>query len=391
MISKILKTSILFASLCGASYALVNNKQVIVDGEGSSYSQAVANGLENAVLQLKGVDNKITQQQLYNLLSQSDDKSLVDVAPTSRLADSLTKATDGHISSYKVVDKKESKGQYKLNLSVNVSENVADEKQKLQLKKIVILPFDVKEGAITVGGVSDDNVSASLQQGLINQFTQSRKFRVIDKNNTDYNKYKNAVENQSKLKASKSGDYVILGSVLNLTIANKESSYYGSSFSNWVVTATVAYKLIDLSSMEVKWANTEPITLPPSIANKYIDGNNGAHSGVEQYLFRDMSKTIADQVIGVAYPLTVVKVWDNDVYLNQGGNRVVKGNVYKLFENGDVVQDTATGQLITLNGKNVATVRITDVMPKYSVGQIIDGSSINVRSGDKAYFQDINN
>ena len=295
------------------------------------------------------------------------------------------------LATYNVIDSQNVKGQYQLNMSVSVSENVADEKQKLQLKKIAILPFDVKEGAITVAGVSDDNVSASLQQGLINQFTQSRKFRVIDKNNTDYNKYKNAVENQSKLKASKSGDYVILGSVLNLTIANKESSYYGSSFSNWVVTATVAYKLIDLSSMEVKWANTETITLPPSIANKYIDGNNGAHSGVEQYLFRDMSKTIADQVIGVAYPLTVLKVLDNDVYLNQGGNRVVKGNVYKLFENGDVVQDTATGQLITLNGKNVATVRITDVMPKYSVGQIIDGSSINVRSGDKAYFQNIDN
>ena len=98
MIGKILKTSMLFTALFGASYSLVNNKQITVKGEGSSYGQAVADGLEKAMSQLKGVDKNVSQQQFESLLAQKDAKSLEQPAPASSLADSLSKTTDGHIS-----------------------------------------------------------------------------------------------------------------------------------------------------------------------------------------------------------------------------------------------------------------------------------------------------
>lgn len=285
----------------------------------------------------------------------------------------------------------------RINSSVKESAKVkTDKKDTVQLKKIAIMPFEVKPEVINIEGLSDANISTSVQQGLINQFTQSRKFRVVDRdgsNDTAYQSEARAIFDQqiskdrSKLVSNVDGDYIVTGQISSFSIANKKTSYYGENFSKWNVTATVEYKLLDLSTMEVKWANTVTTTLASDVATKYIEDRNGSYIGIEQYLFKDLSKTIADQIIGVAYPLTVLKVLDNNVYLNQGGNRVQKGSIYRVFERGDVVKDKVTDKLITLNGKQVAVIKIIDVMPKYSVGQIVEGNSFSIYENDKAFLQ----
>ena len=273
----------------------------------------------------------------------------------------------------------------------------SNEMAKLSMKKIAILPFDVDANAIKIRGISDSALSLDIQQGLINQFTQSRKFRVVDRDHSDDEVYKNEVAKITVNNALESGisqidkttvaDYIVTGSLSNISIYSKKSRYYGSEFLKWTALATASYKLLDLKTMEVKWANTVTVELPSSVVANHVTEDGNPSPELQNRLIEHLSKVMSDQIIGVAYPLTVIKVRDGDVYLNQGGGRVQKGTVYKVFEQGSVTKDETTWQLITIVGKNIATIRISDVMPKYSIGKFVSGNMSKIQVNDQAYLQ----
>ena len=405
MLYKHLKLSLISFSLIivsfNFSYSKIIIKQIEVKGDAPTYSDAIANALVQAVSQVKGV--KISNQSsLSKRLSKIDysayyTKNSTTIA-TKSVAKKVTQITNGYVQSYKIKDSNKTDDKYEVKLLVDVAEYISeDESEKLALKKIAILPFVVNRDAISVQGISSSSISTSLQQGLVNQFTQSRKFRMVNRNIADNTAFQKEVaiisnsqtdsKDNAKLGNKTNADFILTGKVSSFTITNKKTNYYGEEFSKYSVSATVSYQLMDLTTMEIKWANTVTKTLPTTVANKYMDDHNGSYVGVENYLFKEFSQTIADQVIGVAYPLSVLKILDNDVYLNQGGDRVQRGSTYKIYEKGTVVKDQATGQLITVAGKNIGTIRISDVMPKYSLGQLISGNNVDIYPNDKAYLQ----
>ena len=104
------------------------------------------------------------------------------------------------------------------------------------------------------------------------------------------------------------------------------------------------------------------------------------------HLEAQIGNTIANQAIGAIYPLQVLKVIDGEIYLNQGGERVKRGSVYEVRQSGGTTVDESTGQHIVLDGKVLAKIRITDVMPKYSIGIVVDGSLSKIQKGARSYL-----
>jgi hypothetical protein len=144
---------------------------------------------------------------------------------------------------------------------------------------------------------------------------------------------------------------------------------------------------LDLKTMEVKWANTVTAELPSDVVARYVTEDGHPNPELQNRLVKHLSRVMSDQIIGVAYPLTIINVRDENIYLNQGGDRVQKGTIYKVFEKGDVTKDGTTGQLITIVGKNIASIRISDVMPKYSIGKLVSGNMSKIQVNDQAYLQ----
>ena len=234
-----------------------------------------------------------------------------------------------------------------------------------------------------------------LNDAIVAQFTQSRKFRVASRNQEDqnaYNKEINAILNSdsreevAKLNKKIGVDFILTGNILSVTIQQKKTSYYGEDFTTWTVSATVAYRMLELATMEVKWSNVVKINVPANIANEEIDAETKDYSRVLRHLEAQLSDTIANQAIGAIYPLQVLKVIDGEIYLNQGGERVKRGNVYEVRQSGGTTVDEATGQHIVLDGKVLAKIRITDVMPKYSIGIVVDGSLSKIQKGARSYL-----
>ena len=151
-----------------------------------------------------------------------------------------------------------------------------DERSKLKMFKLAILPFEVKSSSLTKG-VDADVFQQGLNNAMVAQFTQSRKFRVASRNQEDekaYNKEINAIlnsnssEERAKLNKKIGTDFILTGNVLSVNIQQKKTSYYGEDFTTWTVSATVAYRMLELATMEVKWSNVLKVNVPTNIANE---------------------------------------------------------------------------------------------------------------------------
>ena len=269
-----------------------------------------------------------------------------------------------------------------------------DERSKLKMFRVAILPFDTK-GAKIDGDIDQEQLQAGLNDIIIAQITQSRKFRVSNRDVNDEKAYEKEIKRilnsdtdneKEKLNQKIGVDFILTGDILNLNITKNKTSYYGECFTTLNVSATVAYRMVELATMEVKWSNVVTIEVPTNIANQYANDDDANYMQLLSYLGKQLGKTISDQVIGAIYPLQVLKVDDSEIYFNQGGNRIIKGSVYEVRQDGRVTLDPAIGQHIIFDSKVLAKVRITDVMPKYSIGIVIDGSLAKVQPGLRAYL-----
>ncbi|AXA33349.1 CsgG/HfaB family protein [Francisella adeliensis] len=269
-----------------------------------------------------------------------------------------------------------------------------DERDKLEMFSIAIQPFEVDESKLP----KDTNAKVfqrGLNQAIVAEFTQSRKFRVASRDDTDDKAYQKEIEkiinsdskdDRTKLNKKIGADFILTGNVLSVNSHQKKTSYYGEHFTTWSVSATVAYRVLELATMEVKWSNVVKVNVPTNVANETMQSNDGQFSAIATYLDEQIGSRIADEVIGAIYPLQVLKVIDGEIYFNQGGNRVKEGSIYEVRQSGGTTVDEATGQHVVLDAKVLAKVRITDVMPKYSIGIVVDGSLSKIQKGARSYL-----
>jgi len=269
-----------------------------------------------------------------------------------------------------------------------------DERNKLKMFKLAIQPFEIKSSSLTKG-VDADVFQQGLNDAVVAQFTQSRKFRVATRNHQDQKAYEKEIsaildsdssKERVKLNKKIGADFILTGNILSVTIQQKKTSYYGENFTTWTVSADVAYRMLELATMEVKWSNVIKVNVPANIANEEIDAESKNYSGVINHLEAQIGDTIANQVIGAIYPLQVLKTIDGEIYLNQGGERVKRGSIYEVRQRGGTTIDEATGQHIVLDAKVLAKIKITDVMPKYSIGIVVDGSLSKIQKGARSYL-----
>ncbi|MFC4892632.1 CsgG/HfaB family protein [Pseudofrancisella aestuarii] len=379
-----------------ASLSLAGD-HILVDGFGKTRHNAIINALIQTVNKNEKANEAEIEKEIDNLNTQMPNTSgSLEIALTENFEKEIRKITKGLIISYTIENEIKHQEGYEVRLSINLGQyQPVDERSKLNMYKVAIVPFNVKQDAINAGDTTTSVVKIGLEEAIKAQFTQSRKFRIVNRNEDDEAIYQSEIkkinsstsaEEKLKLGQKIGADFILTGDVLALSINEKKSSYYGENFANWRVSATVSYRVIELATMEVKWSNTVTVSLPSSEANEYIEANNGSLLEVENRLYHKIGKEIADQVIGAIYPLSVLSVVDNNIYLNQGGERVKRGSIYTIRYSIGTVEDSSTGQHTVLDSKPSAKIRVIDVMPKYSIAEVIEGGINNIQKGDRAYL-----
>jgi hypothetical protein len=163
-------------------------------------------------------------------------------------------------------------------------------------------------------------------------------------------------------------EYMIVGQLESIT-ATRTTNYvellkrevYSDSAS-----ATVALRVIDVGSDQVKYAGTDVFYFADDEIPK-----NGGVTAVGIKLLEVAAERITEAMLDAIYPLSLVAVDGDVVTLNQGGDTISVGNLYELYRYGEKIVDPYTKESLGRSETLVGEVSVERVNPKTSLGRIV--------------------
>ncbi|WHN66187.1 CsgG/HfaB family protein [Cysteiniphilum sp. QT6929] len=396
------KTILALSLLPAVLFAQVTEVSKNVTGVGKTYDKALKSALVQAVSQVNGVDVSSIEQSINktfdaNIDAKSSDYGdlKADVKLSKSYESSIKTATKGLINGYDVIDSKEVDGVWQLTVVVKMSEYQSiDEREKLKLYSIALTPFHFMPGSIN-GLIGLEQVKPMIQEALQNQFVQSRKFNVVSRSAEDFGAYKDEMAvlesghakpaEKARIKQLIGADFMVVGDIASFDFYQTKKEFYGEDFKTWHVGLVINYRVIETATMAIKWSDSVKVYLPSSDVAKEMNSENTAVNAIAQSLFDKAGQQIANEVIGLIYPLTILTVQGNDIYLNQGGARVQVGQKFEVRGKADTVIDPSTGEHIPIQGKKLAELEVMSVTPKYAIAKVLSGQANTVVRGLQVY------
>lgn len=211
-----------------------------------------------------------------------------------------------------------------------------------------------------------------MQQKIISDLLQSRKFNVLDRDSSGYYEMEKALiksgdaasDEVYKLKNVLATDYILLFSISGLEGKQKTSNLTGKSKTE--IEVIVDYRVLLFATRQIKFSNT--LSMKVNIKDNSLSANEAA--------LKQIANRIAGDILNAIYPLKVASVENNEVVFSQSLNQ---GDVYECFALGKVIKDTYTKENTGRAESKTGSIEITRTSPKLSYAKITEGS---VKVGD---------
>lgn len=349
------------------------SKTVEGKGEGFSRLEAINNALIEAISQLSGIYMK--QEKFIN--DKSIESSKGD-SSSYEYNNKIQRFTKGKADSYSILEVNELNGKYEAIVSITNAKTTKEYKtpglDSKSRRSIIIIPANLNYDSFLVLGEykSSASVNINLSQELLNTITQTRKFNVLDREESraffDENsmiRSEDASKDESlKLAHVLGSDYILLTSIKDVVIEKeKVSGYITVTNNSYKASVTVQFKVITTATRQVKFSNTRTFEFEPT-------GNSDKQ--IYYDTLNKISNNISTELIENIYPLKIVDVNTNEITINQGN--LILGTKYEVFKLGKKITDSYTKESLGSSETNVGTVEIIRVLPKYSVARIIEGN-----------------
>ena len=92
---------------------------------------------------------------------------------------------------------------------------------------------------------------------------------------------------------------------------------------------------------------------------------------------------MAGAATDVLYPVQIIKVQGDTVFLSQGQGRLEQDASMQVYRPAGEMKDPDTGLTIKLEGNALATLTVTDVRPDYGVARLDGPASSPLQAGDR--------
>jgi len=370
--------------LAVAVFAQIRVVSVNVNGFGSSEEEAVKNALVQALQQVNGLSiysaKSIVKQSVKGKILVNHSKNVIKLSSTSHTSAISTKSS-GAIQSYWISSIKKVAEGYKADLTVNIAKYTSPGLNPRKRRSLAVLPFEHKKLYKIDGMLLDGKaLSQRVTQSIVTKITQTRKFTVLDRQNSNYYNYEKSfllsgnsdVVELSRLGKRLGADYFIIGQILDIGAQNQVSSnYYTSEVSaENHAFATVAYRILNIPTQQIKWSDT--IDIDFDIPNS---------KRVESLLVKlgdRIAQVLTEQIIFNIYPPRIIRKDANRVIINIGGNFLHKGDHFKVFADGKKLYDPYTKESLGRDEIETGKIKIVSVKPKIAYGEVIEG---NVKVG----------
>lgn len=353
-------------------------KQVEVVGNGFSKQEAIYNGLIEAVRQVNGITIASKVKTSFNHIDFVSNESEGTISKNSIKKD-ITTLTNGQVQSYKIIDNTKSNDEYNTKLLVNINIYKTPGLSPHNRRKMAIMPFEFKNNYyILNNSESGKQVSQRFTQALVTKITQARKFTVLDRENSKYYEAEknfllsgNSSQDELLKLGKKLGtDYLLIGQMLDLSIENiTETSNIGlPSTTQLICNATISYRIIMMATQQVKWSET--------ISKQFVIEENSNMNSKEAIVANATDKIsglILTNILNNIFPPRIITVTQNSVIINQGGNSMDSGSIYKAFGYGQRLVDPYTKEFLGYEEIEAGEIEITTVNPKVSYAKILSG------------------
>ena len=355
-----------------------------VAGYGETEKLAIIDALIEGISQVLGISMSAKDElrsEFTEVIKEEGGQSESSLLATTGVKQEISTQSKGYVKTYEILSVVflPDDGHFKAVLSVQIPKYVAADQGRSKMRTIAVLPFrDLSTGQKESSSLS---LSRQLNQNLISELTQARKFRVLDREylaelTGEQNVLKSddvAMEETLRLGQNLGADYLVVGTITDYRIDQKSKEVLGLTTVQHEAALVFDYRVIALATREVMWSGTYNEFFNHRRLRKLVPKNSDDRQ-VSNAVIAHAAHGVASELLDVIFPIKVLSMnADNEVYLNQGGIRVKEGEIFEIFSPGQKVVDPDTGLAMRLDGARVATIEIISVRAKFSVGRLVDG------------------
>jgi hypothetical protein len=256
---------------------------------------------------------------------------------------------------------------------------------------IAVMPFQVSPfmRTITVNNVliTRQVLEREFSNQLIEFLVKSRKFSVLNRTDIQRVIAENRLTESVWAKPGQEqmvgkllvADYLVTGTInrleflqrtQNIAITNERSTRVTGTFKfQFKITAVKSGRVVSAEQIIEKLKSDEVRRLIPASERR-----DWTLSDFKDFLFKRAANKAGNGILSGIYPIKIASVGASSVMLNRGkGAGITVGQIYTVFNQGEVVKDPDTGEILGASEEEAGTIRINAVNPKFSKGQIIKG------------------
>jgi hypothetical protein len=338
-------------------------REVIATGNGGDSSLATVDAIENAISQVGGM-----RISTATSLSMSEVTRGNTTTFSEDFRQNIEKLTRGVVKSYTVLESGTNQGSGRTYIKINAVIPTYKASEQLRRLKLAVSPLKVVGSASGRPDAASfaENVSASLESYL----TQTRKFAMIDRRYSDVSNRELAgvnarnapIEESVKLGMRVGADYIVVAALKEFSAQEKQQQRVtGRVVSRTVAPASIDVRVIDVATGQIKFAQT------------YLNpGRLHSNMSLSQYA-ADVGADIGQVISTAIYPVAVVAGNGSEVTLNQGGDTVQVGRVYRLVTLGRNLRDPYTRESLGQEEKEIARVEVTSVTDRTATARVVTG------------------
>ncbi|MDP0563011.1 MAG: CsgG/HfaB family protein [Candidatus Endonucleobacter sp. (ex Gigantidas childressi)] len=370
------------------SYAAITTVTKQTVGHASTQEEALINALMESVQQVEGVNINTVRGLRSNLMKVMGvgAEGVTVNSINTHISAKVLGHIKGYVKSYDVISSEKTADGWKVTIKAILEQYKALAPERAGMRSIAVMPFRV------IGAPTQNIAAQYLVDKIANDFTvdltQSGKFRVLDR--TYFKEYMSEIGKMAsplsnprealKIGQKLGADYLLVGNVSYLGAEKKGQSYYGADFSTSQITGQIQYRLIEVGPQEIIWADTHDFSVQEKRVKDML--RDKTPSEAADIILTEATHSITTRILDGIYPIKVLNVNDaNSILLNQGGKRLIVGQLFEVAGKSSSFVDPDTQLSISTDGATIATLKVTEVKPKYSVTKLIGGNLAKISTG----------
>lgn len=214
-------------------------------------------------------------------------------------------------------------------------------------------------------------------------FLATRKFDVVTRNKASLSAIRDeqqfaesdfAAGNTAESGALQNADYLVIPEIHRFAfyakthkVPNLQNKYFRRDYGTLEVNA----QILDTTTGQIK----ATFYLKDSFSTPEIMVNGGGGIPHQKHftdLCKGVSAQMADQFVDLVFPVEIISLKENTVYLNRGQDGGFKnGDVLNVYQKGEELIDPKTGENLGSAEEYIGKIKISRVNPKFTIATIL--------------------